>query len=66
MQDKFLTWEPRHFLLGNFDPTYSEKEGQPNTDWTITDREATQGWLVDDLALELKDITQTNEKKNCR
>jgi len=40
-----------------FDPTYSEKEGQPNAGWTITDREATQGWLVDDFAdiyLDLK------------
>ena len=33
-----------------FDPTYSEKEGQPNAGWTITDREATQHWLVDDFA----------------
>jgi len=39
-----------------FDPTYSEKEGQPNTGWTITDREATQGWLVDDFADIYRDL----------
>lgn len=33
-----------------FDLTFSEKEGQPNSGWTITDKEATQGWLVDDFA----------------
>ncbi|HYE22488.1 MAG TPA: DUF5063 domain-containing protein [Verrucomicrobiae bacterium] len=33
-----------------FDPAYSEKQGQPNPGWTVTDREATQGWLVDDFA----------------
>jgi hypothetical protein len=39
-----------------FDPTYSEKEGQPNAGWTITDREATQGWLVDDFADIYRDL----------
>ncbi len=39
-----------------FDPSYSEKEGQPNAGWTITDREATQGWLVDDFADIYRDL----------
>ncbi len=39
-----------------FDPTYSEKDGKPNAGWTITDREATQGWLVDDFADIYRDL----------
>lgn len=39
-----------------FDPTYSEKDGQPNAGWTITDREPTQGWLVDDFADIYRDL----------
>jgi hypothetical protein len=39
-----------------FDPTYSEREEQPNTDWTISDREASQGWLVDDFADIYRDL----------
>lgn len=39
-----------------FDPTYSEIEGQPSSSWTITDREATQGWLVDDFADIYRDL----------
>lgn len=39
-----------------FDPTYSEKDGQPNAGWTITDREATQGWLVEDFADIYRDL----------
>jgi hypothetical protein len=53
-----------------FDPTYSENVGQPNIGWTIKDKEATQGWLIDDfgdiyrdLKIELTKIDQigTNE-----
>lgn len=39
-----------------FDPAYSEKEGQPNAGWTITDREPSQGWLVDDFADIYRDL----------
>jgi len=39
-----------------FDPTYSEKEGQQKSGWTITDREATQGWLVDVFADIYRDL----------
>ena len=39
-----------------FDPTYSQNDGQPNSDWTITDKEATQGWLVDDFADIYRDL----------
>jgi hypothetical protein len=39
-----------------FDPTYSEKDGKPNAGWTITDREASQGWLVDDFADIYRDL----------
>lgn len=39
-----------------FDPTYSEKDGQPIAGWTSTDREATQGWLVDDFADIYRDL----------
>ena len=33
-----------------FDPTYTEENGKPGQGWEITDREPTQGWLVDDFA----------------
>ncbi|MGB5927263.1 MAG: DUF5063 domain-containing protein [Cyclobacteriaceae bacterium] len=33
-----------------FDPTYTEENGKPGQGWKITDREPTQGWLVDDFA----------------
>lgn len=39
-----------------FDPAYSESNGQPNGGWTITDKEASQGWLVDDFADIYRDI----------
>jgi hypothetical protein len=39
-----------------FDPTYSEKEKEPNLGWKITDREATQGWLVDDFTSIYRDL----------
>jgi hypothetical protein len=32
-----------------FDPNYSEQDGEPKSGWTITDRDASQGWLVDDF-----------------
>ena len=33
-----------------FDPTYTEENGKPGQGWKITDKEPTQGWLVDDFA----------------
>jgi Domain of unknown function (DUF5063) len=40
-----------------FDPTYTENEnGQPEQGWKITDKEASQGWLVDDFADIYRDI----------
>ena len=39
-----------------FDPIYSEKDGQPNASWAIEDKEATQGWLVDDFADIYRDL----------
>jgi Domain of unknown function (DUF5063) len=39
-----------------FDPTYSEKSGQPNLGWTINDKESSQGWLVDDFADIYRDL----------
>jgi len=44
------------FYLEIFDPTYSEKNGQPNSGWTINDKEATQCWLVDDFADIYQDL----------
>ncbi len=38
------------------DPTYTEKNGKPDSGWEITDKEATQGWLVDDLADIYRDL----------
>ncbi len=39
-----------------FDPTYSELTGHPEPVWTITEREASQGWLVDDFADIYRDL----------
>jgi len=47
-----------------FDPTYSEKNGEPKSGWTITDREASQGWLVDDFADIYRDLKIELEKIN--
>ena len=33
-----------------FNPTYKERNGRPEQGWKITDKEPTQGWLVDDFA----------------
>jgi hypothetical protein len=33
-----------------FDPTYTEQDGKTEQGWKITDKEPTQGWLVDDFA----------------
>ncbi len=38
------------FYWKAFDPTYTEENGKPGQGWKITDKEATQGWLVDDFA----------------
>ena len=32
-----------------FNPSYTEQEGQPGLGWKISDKEASQGWLVDDF-----------------
>ena len=32
-----------------FDPTYTESDGKPGKGWDITDKEPSQGWLVDDI-----------------
>ncbi len=39
-----------------FDPTYTETNRRPDSGWEITDKKATQGWLVDDLADIYRDI----------
>ena len=45
-----------------FDPTYFEKDGTPGQGWQITDKEATQGWLVDDFADIYRDLKIEVEK----
>ena len=44
------------FYWNIFDPTYLEKEGQPYSGWSITDKEPSQGGLVDDFADIYRDI----------
>lgn len=39
-----------------FDPTYSESDGNPDGGWKISDKEASQGWLVDDFADIYRDL----------
>src|SRR5690242_14491716 len=39
-----------------FDPTYSENNGKSKTDESIKDKEASQGWLVDDFADIYRDL----------
>jgi hypothetical protein len=39
-----------------FDPTYSEQNGEPKLGWTIVDRDASQGWLVDDFGDIYQDL----------
>jgi len=40
-----------------YDPTYKEKEdGKPESDWTISDKEPSQGWLVDDFSDIYRDL----------
>lgn len=45
-----------------FNPTYSEQNGYPNAGWNITDREASQGWLVDDFGDIYRDLKIELEK----
>jgi hypothetical protein len=45
-----------------FDPTYFEKDGNPGQGWQITDKEPTQGWLVDDFADIYRDLKIEIEK----
>jgi hypothetical protein len=47
-----------------FDPTYSEQNGEPKSGWTITDKEASQGWLVDDFGDIYRDLKVELEKIN--
>lgn len=39
-----------------FDPSYSEKDGKPIAGWSITDKEASQGSLVDDFTSIYEDL----------
>jgi hypothetical protein len=50
------------FYLEVFDPTYLEEKGQPGQGWEITDKEPTQGWLVDDFADIYRDLKIELEK----
>jgi hypothetical protein len=45
-----------------FDPTYSEQDGKPNSGWAITDKDASQGWLVDDYGDIYRDLKIELEK----
>jgi hypothetical protein len=46
-----------------FDPAYSEQDnGKPVEGWKITDKEPTQGWLVDDFADIYRDLKIELEK----
>lgn len=47
-----------------FDPTYFEQTGETKSGSTITDREASQGWLVDDFADIYRDLKIEVEKIN--
>jgi len=48
-----------------FDPTYTETdEGAPGPGWKITDREASQGWLVDDFGDIYRDLKIGIEQLN--
>jgi hypothetical protein len=46
------------------DPTYLEKHETPEPGWTISDREPSQGWLVDDFADIYRDLKIELEKIN--
>ena len=48
--------EEQGFYWEIFDPTYAETDGQPGLGWKITDKEASQGWLVDDFADIYRDL----------
>lgn len=39
-----------------FDPTYAEQNGKPKSGWTVTDKDALQGWLVDDFGDIYRDL----------
>jgi hypothetical protein len=39
-----------------FDPTYYEINGEPISGWKITDKESSQGWLVDDFSEIYRDL----------
>ncbi len=47
-----------------FDPNYTETDGVPGPRWKITDREASQGWLVDDFADIYRDLKVGIEQMN--
>ncbi|MBP5983751.1 MAG: DUF5063 domain-containing protein [Fluviicola sp.] len=59
----FSTLGKDSFYCEVFDPTYTEKEnGQPEQGWEITDKEPSQGWLVDDFADIYRDLKIEIEK----
>jgi len=39
-----------------FDPTYIERDGKPGLGWEISDKEASQGWLIDDFGDIYRDL----------
>ena len=45
-----------------FDPTYSEQDGEAKSGWKVTDRNASQGWLVDDFGDIYRDLKIELEK----
>jgi len=47
-----------------FDPRYFEEKGQSKSGWTIADKEASQGWLIDDFADIYRDLKIELEKIN--
>jgi hypothetical protein len=41
-----------------FNPTYTEENGKPGQGWKITEKEASQGWLVDDFSAIYTDLKE--------
>lgn len=41
-----------------FDPTYTEQDGNSGQGWKITEKEPTQGWLIDDFADMYTDLKE--------
>ena len=55
-KNKISTLKEKAFYWEIFDPTYTETDGKPDSGWEITDKEAMQGWLVDDFSDIYRDI----------